>query len=76
MFDKVFDIGVQVFSMDNEKLDIRYKELCTLEESGQLTHDQKIELVIIKIRLMDEGKLDNSELKNDDVLKDLYIHFK
>lgn len=74
MFDKVLDIGVQVFSMDNSELDIRYNELCTLEKSGQLTHDQSIELMLIKIRLMDEGKLDDSELNNNDVLKDLYIN--
>jgi len=76
MFEKVLDIGVRVFLMNNEELDNRYKELCTLKESKQLNQNENIELMVIKIRMIDEGKLDNSELDNDDVLKDLYINLK
>lgn len=69
MFEKILDIGVKVYSMRVDELQIRrtdIKELISGQSSGEVDMELQAELLVINTRLIDEGLMDIDKLDIDE----------
>ena len=69
MFEKILDIGVKVYSMRVDELQIRrtdIKKLISGQSSGEVDMELQAELLVINTRLIDEGFMDIDKLDIDE----------
>ena len=69
MFEKILDIGVKVYSMRVDELQIRrtdIKKLISGQSSGEVDMELQAELLVINTRLIDEGLMDIDKLDIDE----------
>ena len=79
MFEKILDIGVKVYSMRVDELQIRrtdIKELISGQSSEGVDMELQVELLVINTRLIDEGLMDIDKLDiNERGLMEMYNGF-
>ena len=69
MFEKILDIGVKVYSMRVDELQIRrtdIKKLNSGQSSEEVDMELQAELLVINTRLIDEGLMDIDKLDIDE----------
>lgn len=69
MFEKILDIGVKVYSMRVDELQIRrtdIKKLISGQSSEEVDMELQVELLVINTRLIDEGLMDIDKLDIDE----------
>ena len=69
MFEKILDIGVKVYSMRVDELQIRrtdIKKLNSGQSSEEVDMELLAELLVINTRLIDEGLMDIDKLDIDE----------
>jgi len=72
MFENKIKMILIIHQKGVDELKKRYVELRDKEKEGMITNEESDEMIIVKMRMLNNFLLDENELDDDDIIKYIY----